>query len=322
MALEFIANKDYDRKTSEVCKEIAETGVLKETNFKLRFNKAAALMDILEIDKRKFTELRVICKPEGFTIPTYNKLAIYRRERALSSHIEIVIHRDGYPIGVCIAYSKILTFTTEGLSKQLSIHTTKCPLTIDVADGLDGSGSYKVYNQLQTNIDFSTKDFILFAFKILKITSKNREILWAYDTNSPYVTRPVVLISLKENIDNVQFLMNELINPQTSIIEDSGLDISGGHVNFRIIRSLFDSIMSATLSGAGGASCQLCTANHTQLKDFIKDFNKDFNKTLINLIRDGFPINRFIHDAKNLFNDVSHRRQVLKFFTKPGGVNY
>ena len=248
--------------------------------------------------------MRVICKPEGFTIPTYNKLAIYRRELALSSHVETVSHRDGYPIGVYIAYSKILTFTTERLTKQLSIDTTKFPLTIDVADGLDGSGSYKVYNQLQTNIDFSTKNFILFAFKILKITSTNREILWTNETpNSPYVTRPVVLISLKENIDNVQLLMNELINPHTSIIEDSGLDISTGHVNVRIIRSLFDSKMSATLSGAGGASCQLCTANHTQLKD-------------LDLIRDGFPINRFIHDAKNLFDDVSNHEEFLKLDSK------
>ena len=40
-----------------------------ETNHKLQIDKAAALMDILEIGKQKYTELRVICKPEGFTIP-------------------------------------------------------------------------------------------------------------------------------------------------------------------------------------------------------------------------------------------------------------
>ena len=49
--------------------------------------------------------------------------------------------------------------------------------------------------------------------------------------------------------------MNEWINPQTSIIENSGLGISGSHVNVMIIRSLFDSKMSAILSGAGGDSC-------------------------------------------------------------------
>ena len=60
--------------------------------------------------------------------------------------------------------------------------------------------------------------------------------------------------------------------------------------------------MSATLSGAGGASCQLYTANHTQLKD-------------LDLIRNGFPINRFIH-AKELFNDVSSHEQFLKLDSK------
>ena len=135
---------------------------------------------------------------QGFTIPTYNKLAIYRRELALSNHFEIVNNRDGF--GVAIAYSKILTFTTEGIAKQFSNDATKFPITIDFADGLEGSGSYKVYNQVQTNIDLSTRNFLLFTVKILKITSKNGEELWPNDTpNSPYVTRPVFLISLKKH---------------------------------------------------------------------------------------------------------------------------
>ena len=212
---------------------------------------------------------------------------------ALSNHFKIVNHRDGYSIGIAIECSKILTFTTERIAKQLSIDTTKFPIKIDVADGLDGSGSYKIYKQVQTNIDLSTKNFILFVCINLKITSKNGEYLWTNDTpNSFYVTRAVFLKTLKENIDNVQLLMNKLINLQTSIIEDSALDISGGHVNVRIIRSLFDSKMSAILSGAGGASCQLYTAHYTQLKD-------------LDLIWSGFQITRFIHDADNFFNDVN-----------------
>ena len=102
----------------------------------------------------------------------YNKLAIYRRELALSNHFEIVKHRVGYPIGVAITYSKLLT-----LNNRIS------SVTIDVADGLDGSGSYKVCNQVQSNVDLSTKNFILlFAFKILKITSKNGEEFLTNDT--------------------------------------------------------------------------------------------------------------------------------------------
>ena len=49
--------------------------------------------------------------------------------------------------------------------------------------------------------------------------------------------------------------------------------------------------MAATLSGAGGASCRLCTASHKQLKD-------------LDLISDGFPINRIIHSAFEIFKGV------------------
>lgn len=56
-------------------------------------------------------------------------------------------------------------------------------------------------------------------------------------------------------------------------------------------RTLFDFKMVATLSGARGASCQLCTSSHKQLKD-------------LDLISDGFQINRFIHSAIEIFNDV------------------
>ena len=72
---------------------------------------------------------------------------------ALSNYFEIVNHCDG-PIGIAIEYSKILTFTIERIAKQLSIGTTKFPVTIYVADGLDGLESYKVYNPVRTSIDF------------------------------------------------------------------------------------------------------------------------------------------------------------------------
>ena len=49
--------------------------------------------------------------------------------------------------------------------------------------------------------------------------------------------------------------------------------------------------MAAVLSGAGGASCQMCTATHKYLKD------KD-------LVVDVFPINRTITDARQLFSDI------------------
>ncbi|KAI6659522.1 hypothetical protein LOD99_14447 [Oopsacas minuta] len=69
-------------------------------------------------------------------------------------------------------------------------------------------------------------------------------------------------------------------------------------VNVDIIRSMFDGKMAAILSGAGGASCQMCTATHKDLKDR-------------NLVLEGFPINRNITDAIELF---SHIDDIESFF--------
>ena len=62
-------------------------------------------------------------------------------------------------------------------------------------------------------------------------------------------------------------------------------------VQAKIIRSMLDGKMSGILSGAGGAHCQLCTANLRELKD-------------LEMVRAGFPINRQILDAKELFTFV------------------
>ena len=63
-------------------------------------------------------------------------------------------------------------------------------------------------------------------------------------------------------------------------------------------RTMFDGKMSKLLSGAGGASCQLCTVTHAQLKD-------------LELIRSCFPINRQIQDAIAIFIDVD-KEEFLK----------
>ena len=161
--------------------------------------------------------MRLLCKPEGFIIPTYKKISSYRHQLVLSTDIEIVKHIYGYPVGAAINYNKIISITTERIVETIgpndAIHY---PLTVHVADGLDGSGSHKVYNQIHTNIDFSTKCFILFAFKILKVISIKGQDLWTNDTpNSPFVTIPIALISLKENRDDVEYLMRTLINSET-----------------------------------------------------------------------------------------------------------
>ena len=54
---------------------------------------------------------------------------------------------------------------------------------------------------------------------------------------------------------------------------------------------MFDGKMSGILTGAGGAKCQLCTATFAELHD-------------IELVRSGFPINRTISAARDIFASV------------------
>ena len=66
--------------------------------------------------------------------------------------------------------------------------------------------------------------------------------------------------------------------------------LAAGKVNVDITSCLFDSKMAAILDGAG-ASCHLCTTT----KELIND---------IELIQQGFPINRSIHSANQIFDDM------------------
>ena len=85
--------------------------------------------------------------------------------------------------------------------------------------------------------------------------------------------------------------METIINPEVTEIERDGFSITGGQVKVKILRTMLDGKMSQILSGAGGANCQLCTATYVQLKD-------------LELIRTGFPINRNISSALDIFESV------------------
>ena len=52
--------------------------------------------------------------------------------------------------------------------------------------------------------------------------------------------------------------------------------------------------MVGILSGVGGASCQLCTATHDQLKDR-------------EIVIQGFPINRHISDPLEMFGEIERQ---------------
>ena len=95
----------------------------------------------------------------------------------------------------------------------------------------------------------------------------------------------------KENEENVKFLMDTFINPIVELIEKESFLIPQGAISFKILRTIFDGKTSRILSGAAGAHCQLCSASYTYLK-------------YLDLVRTGFPINRTISSAKEIFTTV------------------
>ena len=291
-ALQLISNDKHDAKTACVCKEIISKGTYSPTSI-MPLEKSMFLLDLLEIGKRKYTDFRLLCKQEGLIFPQYAKLAEYRSDIVLSNELVYLQKAVSGNIGIAISYRSILRQTISRLVQTIPhIDASKYPLTFKVSDGLDGSGCYNEYNQLQDNANITTKNFILFGFKLLELEDSSGNLLWSNThPNSPFSVRPVALLSLKENEENVKFIMETIINPEVTEIERDGFSITGGQVKVKILRTMLDGKMSQILSGAGGANCQLCTATYVQLKD-------------LELIRTGFPINRNISSALDIFESV------------------
>ena len=99
--------------------------------------------------------------------------------------------------------------------------------------------------------------------------------------------------------------MDQVINPEVTVIEHEGLAFHDGKVQVSIMRSMFDGKMSSILSGAGGAICQLCTVKFTELKD-------------LDFIRTGYPINRTISAARLIFDSVDAE----EFFSLPSNERF
>ena len=292
-ALKLISNESRDTNTVNVCDQIISTGKFSNESKTMPLDKSTFLLDILEIGKRKYTNFRRVCKSENVNFPSYSKLAHYRNNTLLVNELTYVSNQMNETIGIAISYKRILYQSLSRLFETIpSLTGSQFPLHVKIADGLDGSGSHQIYNQYELNPTPSTKNFILFAFKILSFQDSDTNQVWVNSTpNSSFCVRPVVLLARKECLENVRFLMENIINPEVKVIENEGFHFPQGTVQTKIIRSMLDGKMSGILSGAGGAHCQLCTANLDEIKD-------------LEMVRGGFPINRNISDAIDLFNFV------------------
>ena len=202
------SSEEHDKGTANVIKEIINTGKFGQLNNKLSLDTSAFLLDSLEIGKSKYIDLRRVLLTESINLPGYNRVALHRNQISLAEDVHLV--EKDYPIGIGISYSKLLTHTINRILLNISLDDCE-PLKIRISDGLDGSGSHRVYQQATSHPDITTKNFLLFGFKVLTITDNHDNTLWKnFTPNSPFTIRPITLLALPENEENVSFLMKTI----------------------------------------------------------------------------------------------------------------
>ena len=117
-------------------------------------------------------------------------------------------------VGIAVSYKKLLTCTVNRIltASANEILSASNPKKIRIADGLDGSGYHRVYQQA-THPNISTS-FILFGFKVTSISDKP-------SSKYPISIRSVAILALQVNEDNIRYLMDTLINNEFTEITEN-----------------------------------------------------------------------------------------------------
>ena len=193
---------EYDFDSAKFCKEIIAKGSFGPVCNKLTCDKAAFLMDSLEIGKKKYIDLRRLLLSD-VQLPGYNRLATYRSQICLTNDI-FSVDRE-HQVGIGVSYN----IATDSYSRQIltaSGNEISGNLKIRISDGLDGSGCHRVYQQA-THPDISTKSFILFGFKVISISDIENKLVWKKPLpNSPFSIRPVAILAYRRTMTTFDIL--------------------------------------------------------------------------------------------------------------------
>ncbi|KAI6661160.1 hypothetical protein LOD99_10182 [Oopsacas minuta] len=152
ISLQLLANEENNRQVATVAKEIIVSGgFCNRSNKHVPVDKAVFLLDLIEVGRRKYTQLRQTLLPDNMHFPSYSKLAILRDVMISRSSITLYpnptkpkcIHAP-YCLQVQKTLERILSMVDRPTSGEFT-------LTFKIADGLDGSGCHTIYNQQATN---------------------------------------------------------------------------------------------------------------------------------------------------------------------------
>ena len=121
----------------------------------------------MEIAKRKYSNIRKLCKTEGIVFPIYRKVALFRSNISLTNQIKL-IQCDGKQLLLVTLVLKSYN-TTERSLKTFTEHSAQYPIEVEIADGLDGSGSHRIYNQKSTTPISQPKTFYCLLSKFFRL---------------------------------------------------------------------------------------------------------------------------------------------------------
>ncbi|KAI6654481.1 hypothetical protein LOD99_877 [Oopsacas minuta] len=141
LSLQLLANEENNRQVATVAKEIIVSGgFCNLSNKHVPVDKALFLLDLLEVGRRKYTQLRQTLLPENIHFPSYSKLANLRD--VMISRASITLYPNpAKPIGIHAPYCLQVQKTLERILSMVDRPTSEeFPLTFKIADGLDGSG--------------------------------------------------------------------------------------------------------------------------------------------------------------------------------------
>ena len=249
-----------------------------------------------DMGRSKYQNLSNTLKDNGHSIlPPWKTLRKYQLE--LTPAVEVL---EKPVFGVQVDYVSALRRTIERtleVTKPESLPPTNSVLIANFKDGLDGSGSHPIYNQLD---NAHTHNIIMYMFCQLSLTKENGEEVWReHSPNSPRAMRPLFLLLGKECRENVE-CVSQIVNDRSQLkSEPMEIHVHGRYYKVQVScsMSMIDGKMRSLLSGLGGAYCSLCT--------MTKEEASGMSDKGIEVITEGMEIDRNVDDTVRIWEEQS-----------------
>ena len=126
--------------------------------------------------------------------------------------------------------------TIQSRNKQRYAYWKQVPkytLTLIISDGLFGFGSHKIYKQFEGIPQFNTKNFILFAYKVVSIIESIGNVINSNQIPNSRLCQTGSFSVSEGNEEKVKFLMDVIVNLDVASIEKDGLALPEGKLRLK-----------------------------------------------------------------------------------------